>query len=97
VVDGEGRPVGIVGEAELLRARAGAKVADAMTRVALSVAETAPLARAAALMSSHAIERIAVVSADGIVVGVLSALDVIGWIASPAGPLAGAGEPAYGS
>jgi CBS domain-containing protein len=82
VVDGEGRPVGVVGEAELLRAREGAKVADAMIRVALAVAETAPLSRAAALMASHRVDRVAVVSGDGIVVGVLSALDVIGWLAS---------------
>lgn len=90
VVDGEGRPVGVVAEAELLRARTGAKVADAMARAAPSVPETAPLSRAAALMAAHRLERIAVVSGDGIVVGVLSALDVIGWMASERGPLADA-------
>jgi CBS domain-containing protein len=92
VVDGEGRPVGVVGEAELLRARPGARVADAMARVALSVAEGAPLSRAAALMAAHQLDRVAVVSADGIVVGALSALDLVAWLASPAGPLADAGE-----
>ena len=85
VVDGEGRPVGVVAEADLLRARAGAKVADAMVRVALAVHETASLALAASLMASHRVDRIAVVSADGIVVGVLSALDVIGGFAEPGG------------
>lgn len=88
VVDGEGRPVGVVGEAELLRARQGAKVSEVMARGALSVQETAPLARAAALMASHRLERIAVVSADGGVVGVLSALDVVAWAAAAGGPLA---------
>ncbi len=88
VVDGEGRPVGVVGEAELLRARPGAKVADAMVRVALAVHETAPLSRAAALMASHRLDRIAVVSGDGVVVGVLSALDVVGWFAEAGGPFA---------
>src|SRR6266511_2749539 len=82
VVDGEGRPVGVVGEADLLRARPGTKVGDAMARVALSVAETAPLSRAAALMAEHRTERVAVVSSDGTVVGVLSALDVLGWVAA---------------
>jgi CBS domain-containing protein len=91
VVDGEGRPVGVVGEAELLRARPGARVSDAMVRVALSVGEGAPLSRAAALMASHQLDRVAVVSADGTVVGVLSALDLVGWLASPAGPLADGG------
>jgi CBS domain-containing protein len=92
VVDGDGRPVGVVGEAELLRARPGARVADAMVRVALSVAEGAPLSRAAALMATHQLDRVAVVSGDGTVVGVLSALDVVAWLASPAGPLADAGD-----
>jgi CBS domain-containing protein len=88
VVDGEGRPVGVVGEAELLRARPGAKVADAMVRVALSVPEGAPLSRAAALMASHRLDRIAIVSGDGVIVGVLSTLDVIGWLTAADGPFA---------
>jgi CBS domain-containing protein len=94
VVDGEGRPVGVVGEAELLRAKDGAKVADAMVRVALGVGETAPLSRAAALMASHGVDRLAVVSGDGIVVGVLSALDVVRWLASPGGALWSTGDVA---
>ncbi len=94
VVDGEGRPVGIVGEAELLRARSGAKVSDAMGRVALSVSESAPLSRAAALLASNGLERLPVVSGDGVVVGVLSALDVVSWLASPGGPLGGDGAGA---
>jgi CBS domain-containing protein len=88
VVDGEGRPVGVVGEAELLRARNGARVGDAMARVSMSVPETAPLARAAALMAAQRLDRIAVVSADGMVVGALSALDIVAWAASASGPLA---------
>lgn len=89
VVDGEGRPVGLVAEADLLRARPGSRVADAMTRVALAVAETAPLSSAAGLLVAHGLERVAVVSGDGVVVGVLSALDVVAWLAAPGGPLAG--------
>jgi hypothetical protein len=98
VVDGEGRPVGFVGEAELLRARPGAKVSDAMSRVALSILEDAPASRAAALLAEHGVERVAVVSSDGGVVGVLSALDVVAWLATPGGPLGaeGAGIPADG-
>ena len=92
VVDGEGRPLGVVGEADLLRAGPGRKVADAMARVALSVPETAPLSRAAALLVSHGLERIAVVSADGVVVGVLSALDLLGWFAGAGGALGPEGE-----
>ncbi len=98
VVDGEGRPVGFVVESELLRARPGAKVADAMSRVALSIQEDAPASRAAALLAEHGAERVAVVSGDGAVVGVLSALDVLAWLAAPGGPLGaeGAGAPSDG-
>jgi CBS domain-containing protein len=87
VVDGEGRPVGWVEEAELLRARPGAKVADAMGRSALAVSEGAPLSRAAAQLVAYRLERLPVVSSDGMVVGVLSALDVVGWLAAPEGTL----------
>lgn len=81
VVDGEGRPIGLVSEADLLRARSGARVLDAMLKVALSVPETAPLDRAASLMAEHRAERLAVVSDDGIVVGMLTAMDVVRWLA----------------
>lgn len=91
VVDGEGRPVGMVSEAELLRARSGARVSDVMTRTALAVHETAPIVRAAALMAQHRADCVAVVSGDGIVVGVLCALDVVAWAAGAAAPLGGAG------
>lgn len=81
VVDGEGRPVGWVSEAALLRARPGSRVSEAMGRTALAVAEGAPLRRAAALLAAHGLERLPVVASDGLVVGVLSALDVVRWIA----------------
>jgi CBS domain-containing protein len=93
VVDGEGRPVGIVTEAELLRARTGAKVSDAMVRVALAVLETATLARAASLMAAHGADRLPVVSDDGIVVGMLTAMDVVAWLAGHGGPLAASDAP----
>jgi CBS domain-containing protein len=81
VVDGEGRPIGLVSEVDLLRAKTGARVSDAMAKVALSVPETAPLRRAAALMAEHRTERLAVVSDDGVVVGMLTAMDVVAWLA----------------
>lgn len=81
VVDGDGRPIGFVGEADLLRAAPGGTVADAMTRVALAVHDAAPLGRAAALMAAHGADRVAVVSADGVIVGVLAAAELVGWLA----------------
>jgi CBS domain-containing protein len=94
VVDGDGRPIGVVSEADLLRGKPGAKVSDAMVRVALSVRETAPLSGAASLMAAHGIDRLPVVSDDGIVVGVLTAMDVVAWLAGSGGPLAAADAPA---
>jgi CBS domain-containing protein len=85
VVDGDGRPVGMVSESDLLRARSGAKVADAMTRVALSVPEGATLVRAASLMAGHGVDHLAVVARDGVVVGVLTAADVVAWLAAAEG------------
>jgi CBS domain-containing protein len=69
-----------------------------MSRVVLSLPEDAPASRAAALLAEHGVERVAVVSSDGAVVGVLSALDVVAWLAAPGGPLGveGAGIPADG-
>lgn len=93
VVDGDGRPVGLVSEADLLRARNGAKVSDAMTRVAMAVRETASLAGAASLMATHRVDRLPVVSDDGIVVGMITALDVVTWLAAHGGPLAAADAP----
>lgn len=93
VVDGEGRPIGLVAESDLLRSRSGAKVADAMVKLVLSVPEAAPLARAAALMAAHRAERLPVVSEDGVVVGVLTAMDVVCWLSGAGGPLAAADVP----
>lgn len=93
VVDGEGRPIGAVAESDLLRARPGAKVADAMTRIAIAVPEAASLARAASLMTAHRLERVPVVTAEGVLVGVLSAADVLAWLAAAGGPLAPADAP----
>ncbi len=82
VVDGDGRPIGLVSESDLLRARPGARVADAMTRVALAVPEGVPVAGAASLMAREGIERLAVVGPDGAVVGVLASRDVVAWVAA---------------
>jgi CBS domain-containing protein len=93
VVDGDGRPVGTVSEADLLRARSGAKVQDAMRRVALSVPETATIAAAASLMAANGAQQLAVISEDGAAVGVITALDVVAWLAGAGGPLAVADAP----
>jgi CBS domain-containing protein len=69
--------------------------ADAMVRFVPSVGEAAPLSRAAAELAAHGADRLAVVSSDGAVIGVLSTLDVVAWLAAPGAPLAseGGGAP----
>jgi CBS domain-containing protein len=59
-----------------------------MARIALSVPDGAPLSRAASLMAREGLDRIAVVGAEGAVVGVLAAGDVLAWSAG-AGPRRG--------
>lgn len=113
VINGEGRPIGIVSKTDLLREQfrgslpddltdltawrthAGVEdrgsepddelsartVAELMTPFAFSLPVDAPVSLAAALMSYEAVHRIAVTEADGMVVGILSSLDVMRWLA----------------
>jgi CBS domain-containing protein len=102
VVDAVGRPVGIVSRSDLLRHadgsgpdRSAEQVADVMMSLAFSLPETASLSRAAAVMAYEGVHRIPVVAGDGKVVGIISSLDVVRWLARHDGylvPDGGAGE-----
>ncbi len=80
VVDGEGRPIGVVTEAALLRAPPGSRVADAMSRVSLSVHDAASVGQAASLVAAHGGDPVAVVSGDGVIVGVVAAVELVAWL-----------------
>jgi CheY-like chemotaxis protein len=56
-----------------------------MTPFAFSLPSHAPIAQAAALMAYEGVNRIVVVSADGLIVGLLTARDVMRWVATQAG------------
>jgi CBS domain-containing protein len=60
---------------------ARAIVADLMMPFAISIAESTPITMAAALMSCERVHRLPVVADDGSLVGILSAIDVMRWIA----------------
>jgi CBS domain-containing protein len=88
VVDVDGCPIGMVTKTDILRITrdrpAGAPplaVQDAMTPIAFTLEERAPIAQAAALMGFEGVHRLPVVGDDGTVVGILSALDVARWVA----------------
>jgi CBS domain-containing protein len=65
--------------------RARATAGEVMTPMVFSVRAETPVATAAALMAQERIHRVPVVSATGEVVGILSALDVLEWLARGAG------------
>jgi CBS domain-containing protein len=56
-------------------------VADVMMCIAFTLYEDASLSHAAALMAYEGVQRIPVVSFEGKVVGVVSAMDVVRWLA----------------
>jgi CBS-domain-containing membrane protein len=82
VLDEEGELVGFVSWGDLLRrARSGDRVRDVMTPIAITLSESSSLTMAAALMAFEGVQRIPIVSTTGDVVGILSALDVMRWLA----------------
>jgi CBS domain-containing protein len=80
VIDAHGRPIGMISKTDLLRAEGRSRVTDLMTPLVFSVDEAATLSQASALMAFEGVHRLPVVSPDGHVVGILSALDVLRWL-----------------
>lgn len=62
-----------------------ARVDDVMTHLTLSLSDDTPLERAAAIMAYEGIHRIPVVSSSDEVVGLITSLDVLRWVARRAG------------
>lgn len=97
VVDAGGRPIGVLSKTDLVRwyhderdtepppivrgPTATWTVADLMMPMAFTLAEQAPIAFAAELMAVEDVHHVPIVSGDGRVVGIVSALDVVRWLA----------------
>jgi CBS-domain-containing membrane protein len=87
VVNDAGEAIAVVSQADLIGAAEGARVRDVMTRLTFVVPDSASVAQAAALMALERIHRLPVISEDGKVVGILSSIDVMDWMARNAGYL----------
>jgi CBS domain-containing protein len=60
---------------------ARATVGEIMMPLAFTLEETQPLAHACALMAVEGVHRLPIVGSDGKIVGILSSLDVLRWVA----------------
>jgi CBS domain-containing protein len=92
VVGGDGRAVGIVSGADLLRSllEGGGPPTTAgeiMSPMVFALPLTASVAQAAALMSYEGVSIIVITDVDGQVAGVVRALDIARWCARGAGYL----------
>ncbi len=85
VVDRDGRPLGEVSRADALRAPPGTRVADLVHSGNAQVRDDDTIASAAAKMVAEGLQRVPVVSHEGTVVGVVSALDLLGLLTREGG------------
>lgn len=87
VVDRNGQPVGMVSKTDLVRwtceaeGKLGCTVSDIMVRIPVCVNTSESIARAAAVMAFERVHRVPIVDSSGRVLGIVSALDVMGWLA----------------
>lgn len=92
VIDDQGKPLGMVSKTDLLAAknltrgedgpeRRPGTVEGLMTPLVFALREHVSVSQAAGLMASEGVRHVIVVAAGGEVVGILSALDVLRWVA----------------
>jgi CBS domain-containing protein len=91
VVDGAGRPLGVVSPRDLLHTEPGARVGNVMTALLYVLPDNATVSEAAALMALERIHHLPIVTDDGKVAGIVSSLDVLGWLAREDGYLVAEG------
>lgn len=71
-------------------------VGEIMMPIAFTLPETASVSRASALMALEGVHRLPVVSEEGKVVGILSAMDILRWLAQAEGYLIPRGRASSG-
>lgn len=89
VVDDRGRPVGVITKLDLVEQllAAGTEAApqtadDVMMPIALTLGTHATVAHAAALMASEDVHHVPIVDEEGVLVGVISSMDIVRWLAA---------------
>lgn len=101
VVDDHGKPIGIVSKTDLLEAwhehdkakqrgeavdgPSGTVVGDIMVPYLLAAQDSSPISLAAALMAYEGVHRLLVLNEDQQMVGIVSTLDVLRWLAQLSG------------
>ena len=91
VVDGDGRPVGMVTKLDVVEYAIAARdpegpstttVSRMMMPLALTLDVHATVAHVAAMMAIEDVHHVPIVAEDGTLVGVISTMDVVRWLAS---------------
>ena len=92
IVDDRGHPIGMVTKLDLVEQLICARdpepaapalvASQVMMPLALTLDERATVAHAAALMSIEAIHHVPIVAGSGCLIGVISSMDVVRWLAS---------------
>jgi CBS-domain-containing membrane protein len=98
VVDERGRPIGMITKFDLVEqlfaarsdraARAPTTAGQVMMPLAISLDEHATIAHVAAMMALEDVHHVAIVAGSGALIGVISTMDIVRWLASNDGVLA---------
>jgi CBS domain-containing protein len=92
IVDEDNVPIGMITKRDLVEPNsAGSHVAgDAMMPLAFTLDERATVAQAAALMATEGLHHVPIVTTKGRLVGLVSSLDIVRWLARNDGVAPGA-------
>jgi CBS domain-containing protein len=99
IVDCNGHPIGMITKLDLVEQMVDAKepessaplrAAQVMMPLALSLDEHASIAHAAAMMAVEDVHHVPIVSGRGLLIGVVSSMDIVRWLARNDGYLPGA-------
>jgi CBS-domain-containing membrane protein len=86
VVDAAWRPIGLVTKTDLLmNSGSDGTAADIMTPFVHTLPENARLSHAVSLMAAEGVHHVPIVTSEGAVVGIVSSLDCVRWMAKEMG------------